>query len=669
MPVRGGLRIYLDGPPEPVVPGCRVRLRAKLRAPRDFGTPGEFAYRRHLLRQGIDATTHLAGSSDLAILAGSDGGPGARVQHWRLAAGRLLDRQLPGDQAVLLRALLIGDQGGIDQILRDRLSACGLSHLFAISGMHLGFIAGFLYLLGRAGYRRSRRLLLLAPPRRFLPLVLVPLLFFYLEFSGASLATSRAFLVAAGAAVGLALCRSLRPIDSLVAAAMALLLWDPLALFEPGLQLSFAGAAGLLLLLPHWLPRLRAWRRVWRWPATLFLASLAATLATLPLSLWHFHRLAPAAPLTNLWAIPLVAGIALPAGLAGLLLAPLALGPAGLLLRLSGAAIQLALAGAEYLTSWPLLAGRDWYPAPLVLTAMALGFFALVLFSAGARRRSGQLLLTGLTLLLGAWALPPVGGLTLTALSVGQGESLLLTLPGGARLLVDGGGSRNPHFDVGRRLVGPALGRLGVDRLRAVLLTHPHPDHYRGLAAVLATFPVGELWVGAAADSLPPPLATLAARRHIPVRRFGSGWHSLPLDPQAELDLYAPPPAASTNDRSLVLYARQGGCGTLLTGDLEAAGIRRLLAHPLPGPVALLKIPHHGSRHSAPMLLLKSLQPTSALVSVGFGNPYDFPDRQLLAAYRRRGIRVWRTDLDGTLRFRAGPAGWRPQHWQNGLFR
>lgn len=667
--VSGGLRLYLDGPPGAITPGCRLRLRAPLRAPRDFGTPGEFAYRRHLLEQGIEATAHLAASSECAVLGDFAPGPGAWIQHLRQRAGQFIDHRLPAEQAALLRALLLGDQGGLDAALRDRLSACGLSHLFAISGMHLGFIAGFLYLFALAGYRRSRRLLLFAPPRRVLPLALLPLIFLYLLFSGTALATSRAFLVAAGAAVALALSRTLRPFDALLAAAMALLLWDPLTLFEPSLQLSVAGAAGLLLLLPRWLPRLRQWPRLLRWPATLLLASLAATLATLPLSLWHFHRLAPAAPLTNLWAVPLVAGGALPLGLTSLLLAPAAPAPGGFLLQLAGVVVHLALTGAEMLTAWPPLSGRFWYPGPLQLAALALAVGAVAALSAGHRRRGGAMLLAGM--LLAAAGRPPAHGpLTVTALSVGQGESLLLTLPGGDHILIDGGGSRNPHFDVGRRLVAPALGRLGVTALRAVLLTHPHPDHYGGLAAVLAGFPVAELWVGADPGSLPPALATQARQRQIPVRAFASGWHPLNLDAGAELDLYAPPTgSAGSNDRSLVIYARQGTCGALLTGDLEAAGVRRLLQQPLPGPVGLLKIPHHGSRHSAPKLLLDSLQPAVALVSAGAGNTYGFPAPTVTRACRQRGIRLWRTDREGSLRFLAGPREWRSEHWQRGLFR
>ncbi|AMV71733.1 DNA internalization-related competence protein ComEC/Rec2 [Desulfuromonas carbonis] len=668
--VRGIVRIFLDSPPEAAAPGREVSLWTRLRKPRDFGTPGEFAYRRHLAREGIFVTAYLPGSEGLAVLAGDRPDLSATIARWRLAAAAFMDSYLPPEEGILARALLIGDQGGFSAELRERLAACGLSHLFAISGMHLGFLAGFLYLAARAFYRRSSRLLLWAPPRRVLPLALLPLLGFYLVMSGGALATSRAFLIAVGAALYLALSRTLAPLRTLAAAAMILLLLDPLAIFEPGFQLSFAGAAGLLVLLPPWQERLRSWSRPWRWGATLFLASLAATLATLPLAVAHFYRFAPVAPISNLLAVPLIALVALPCGLAALLLAPLALPPAVGLLKLSGLATSLALSAGEALAGLPWLSGRVWYPTPATLVGISLLVIAVGLAGHSRRWRRSAFLVAAAGILVWSWPVSAPGGMRLTALSVGQSEALLLTLPGGENLLIDGGGSRDPHIDIGKRLVAPALARLGVQHLDAVLLTHPHPDHSGGLQEVLATFPVAELWAGPGPEDLPAPLARLAAERQIPRRRFAPGWQQLATAPGLELDLYCPPAeVASANDRSLVLYARQGKRGLLLTGDLGAAGIRRLLSEPLPGPVDLLKIPHHGSRHSAPELLMQTLHPAQALVSVGAGNSYRFPDPVVLAALERNGTTLWRTDRDGTVRFLALEDGWQPQRWQRGLFR
>ena len=142
------------------------------------------------------------------------------------------------------------------------------------------------------------------------------------------------------------------------------------------------------------------------------------------------------------------------------------------------------------------------------------------------------------------------------------------------------------------------------------------------------------------------------------------------LDPEATLALYAPAAdAPAGNDRSLVLYVRQGAQGALLTGDLEARGIAALLGQPLTGPMSLLKLPHHGSRHSAAELLVETFHPDCAVASAGAGNRYGFPDPQVRATLSRAGIPLWHTDRDGSVRFVAGAARWRVGRWQKGLFR
>ena len=126
---------------------------------------------------------------------------------------------------------------------------------------------------------------------------------------------------------------------------------------------------------------------------------------------------------------------------------------------------------------------------------------------------------------------------------------------------------------------------------------------------------------------------------------------------------------AAANDRSLVLYAREGRMGVLLTGDLEADGVTQLLADPPPGPVSLLKLPHHGSSHSLPGRLVARFRPVAAFASAGFGNSYRLPAAKVVNALCARGIPLYRTDLDGTVRFRTRGGSWEASGWGQGLFR
>jgi competence protein ComEC len=355
--------------------------------------------------------------------------------------------------------------------------------------------------------------------------------------------------------------------------------------------------------------------------------------------------------------------------LAGLSLAPIAAAPATLLLQGSALAIGWAQDWAALLVTWPPLQGHYCYlsPPPLV----GAGLLVLALLTALGRRphRRWAAGLAGPGLVLCLLPAPVSPGLTVTAISVGQGEAILVSLDDGRHLLVDGGGVRDPWFDVGERLTAPALGALGVRQLAAVVLSHHHPDHSQGLRQVLAAFPIGEIWLGPGSEPLPPELATVITTRGIPIRRFEAGWHTPWPDREQPLALFAPPiTLASVNDRSLVLYAGLGRDGVLLTGDLEAAGLAALLEVPSPGPVTLLKLPHHGSWHSDPRHLLTQPDLQQVFVSAGRDNPYRLPDARTVAAVTERGLPLWRTDRDGTLRFITRGHGWQPTHWENGLF-
>lgn len=670
-PVRGRLRLYVgEGPPQ-VRPGDAIRFLSRLRAPRSFGTPGEFDFPRHLAGRSIFVTAFIPRAKGIANLGPQPvTGPGMLAEQRRTAIAALIDESVsPPTLAPLVRALVVGDKGGIDPAQRELLARAGISHLFSISGLHLGLIAVFLYSGGRFLYRRSDSLLRLGPPRRYLPPLLLPLLWAYLLLSGGALPTFRAFLMTlAGALLFLGARRS-PPLKLLAAAAFVILCLEPLALFEPSFQLSFAGVLGILVLLPRWRPLLTAMPRPLRWLATLMTATLAATIATLPFVLYHFHLITPAGLLTNLVAVPAIGFIAVPLGLCGAVFSPFWPTAAEALFQGCGVAIRSVLAVVDGVVSLPLLGGWYVYASPLETLAVFLLAGTLLLPGGSPARRTNRGALLALTALLFLWR-PAAGGLEVTALSVGQGESMLISDREDRHYLVDGGGLYSETFDVGERLLAPALGRLGVPPLEAVILSHDHPDHRKGLLYVLEYFPVRSFWSPLPPAELHPSLRRVIDRKKIPVVLFPPGWTVLEETEETKLALFVPRPEhRSLNDRSLVLYAREGTDGVLLTGDLETAGVSELLAAAPPEPVTLLKLPHHGSRHSSPERLLERFEPSLAFASVGVGNPHGLPHPSVIEALAQRDIPLYRTDRHGTLRFTTDGSGWRMQRWQTGLFR
>ncbi len=673
--VKGRIRLFIEDGVPPVQGGDRIRFLSRLRAPTTFGTPGEFDYPRHLAGRGIRVTAWVPQAGDLVVFGSSRPlEPTGRVEAWRERVRRLIESSVQPAAVPLVSALVIGDKSQVSQETRELLGRGGVSHLFAISGLHFGLIAAFLYGAGVVVYRCSTWLLLLAPPRRLLPLLLLPPLLFYLLFTGSAVPTRRAFLVALAGALLLLWRRRTSALSVLATAACLLLLVSPLTFFEPSFQLSFAGVLGRIVLLPRWQPRpdspptrLALFRR---WTLTLLLATTAATITTSPLVLLHFHLLAPAGLLTNLFAVPGIGLVAVPLGLAGAVTGIIWPAGGGFLLQGCALVIEATLAAVAWVTALPHLGGWKLYLGPpQILGAFLLA--AAVLLPGGSRKRlSARLMLLLAALLLG-WGGPQAGDrLQITALSVGHGDATLLSWRG-EHLLIDGGGLHGERMDVGERLIAPALGRLGVHSLAAVVLTHDHPDHRQGLLHVLEHFSVASFWAPAPIDTLHPTLRQVLERREIPVVLFPPGWSDIRM-PQfqgLDLSLLAPGPAGGNlNDESLVIYARLGGEGVLLTGDLEESGVDRLLAAPPPGPVTLLKLPHHGSRRSRPELLLDRFEPQFAFVSAGRGNP-RLPSPEVTNDLQARGIPLFRTDRQGSLRFTTDGDGWQPQTWRRGLFR
>jgi competence protein ComEC len=668
-PVAGRMRLFVAEGEPLLQAGHRVRFMTRLRHPRAFGTPGEFNYPRHLAARNIFVTGSIATANDLTPLASEKTlGWGEQLEQLRQNIGRQIDQLVPPMIAPLVRALTIGDKSTIPHNTRQLLADAGVSHLFAISGLHLGLIALMLYAGARLLYRCSESMLLHGPPGRYLPALLLPALLFYLFFTGAAIPTQRAFLAALCTALLLLLGRGTPPLRLLTSAAFCLLLINPLYFFEPSFQLSFAGVAGILILLPRLLLKLPTARPI-RWPLVLACTTLAATLATAPVALLHFHLLAPAGLLTNLFAVPAIGFGAVPLGLMGVLLLDIWPEAAQSCLWLCTFILEQTLNLLSHIIQWPLLAPSRPYLSQWQWSAVAVCCWGLLVPAAKRGRYWPHTVLMTIAVL--ALLYPCMGnnsGLTVTALSVGQGDSTLLTLAD-RHYLVDGGGLRSETFDVGERLVAPALGRLGVHRLEAVVLTHDHPDHRDGLLHVLAHFPVRAFWSAAPVDELDPELQKVLSDRQIPVRIFLPGWTSLADTSNITLQAFVPEIGTNLNDLSMVLYVRLEGQGVLLTGDLERIGVGELLDAVPNGPVTLLKLPHHGSRYSDPQKLLDFFSPKVTFVSSGFGNVHRLPHKEVVVAVEQRSLPLFRTDLHGTVRFQTNGDEWRISRWQRGLFR
>ena len=667
---RGRVRVFIEEGEPTVRMGDSVRFYARLKRPRSFGTPGEFDFPRHLARQGIYVTAALERFEDVVLVQQSTGFSMADfLAQQRGRVVRLIDGAVSEELSPFVKALAVGEKSALLPAQRDLLSRGGVSHLFAISGLHLGIIASFFYGIGRFFYCRSETLLLLAPPRRLLPVVILPLLAGYLFLTGGAIPTQRAFLMAVAVALFCLSSRRTNPLHLLGTVAFLFLLVSPLSLYEASFQLSFAGVLGIML----GVPRLSAALKLYHWPlplkwvTLLLLTTMTATLATAPLVALHFHMFSPAGLLANLVAVPAVGFIAVPLALMGALLSPLSPLLSNVAFAVCGEVVSAVLVVLHFLLSFPLLDSVNVFLSPKALLCLVL--LLILVFLPWSRFYRLRIVLACAALLL--FFLPQTTSpvLSLTVFSVGQGESLLLSTPDGKHHLIDGGGLHSETFDVGERLLLPALARLGISALDSVILTHAHPDHYLGLGAVLSRFPVGTFRTALRREELPESLRDSLLMAQVPLETLPAGWMHDSVDCSARLSLYVPPQIGNINDRSVVLLASLGEASLLLTGDLESAGVGELLDNLSHDSVQLLKLPHHGSRHSSAEALLEALKPQMVFTSVGLANRYGFPHEPVVNALTSQGISFYRTDWNGTLRFVSDGKDWQVYPWRSRLFR
>ncbi len=653
LPCPGTVRISVRAPAPAFQPayGSRWEMPLRLRQGKSFRNPGAFDYRLALEAEGI----HLLGSlksSQLAEPLPGTGGDGLMVAIHRLRSRWVarLDAsfQTPeGEESRrFLAAILLGEREGGEGRTDALFRKTGVYHIVSISGMHFALLLAILRVLGgRLPWRRWTE-----------PALLAGVGGFYVLLSGGADPILRCALAAGLQELGERLERKVSAWDAQSLAAVGLMAVTPQHLFNPAFQLSFLATWGILALGGGATPA----PAKLQWAARSIKASLGAWMASTPLMACWFLQISPVALLLNVIAAPFLTISMVLGGF--LLIRPSAAGAAWMESLLAGFAsccsLALRIPGACLRV-----------PSPSFPLAAALGALLLARPQCKAKRREGKVLSGAVLVAMALLARPPdpwlpPGTISVMALDVGQGDSILVGLPGPRWVLVDAGGFAASDFDVGERVVLPALMSRGVRHLEAVILTHAHQDHGGGLPAILEAFPPREIWLGGApADAaLVRRIAAQAGSLRIPEhhpttgtrRCYGSACLEV-LHPGAEIRRGG---GKVANDDSLVLRVSLGGAAALLTGDVEAEGEQRLVPLLASRPVQLLKVAHHGSSSSTSDVFLEAASPRIAVISVGAGNPWGHPAPSVIERLRRRGVGIHRTDLEGAIEFQSAGQNW-----------
>ncbi|NWH05674.1 DNA internalization-related competence protein ComEC/Rec2 [Desulfobacter latus] len=669
---------------KPLLFGEHIIVTSKIRAIRNFSNPGGYDYKFRMRLKGITGSIYAdsrtivqTGKLNRSFFAG-----GMRfLQQTRdrfsnhvAQAAQNTDKSPPdffSSQArAVLAALVTGQKEMIHEKTRDNFSKAGLSHLLAVSGLHmslvgLGFFSIFVFILNRkpafviTGHaKKTAGVLTLLP------------LSAYAFFAGFSPSTQRALIMAAVFLTSFLLEKEKDPLNTLYVAASLILLIDPGALFSISFQLSFTCVffiiSGFIFLgrtlgMPEnkWIKKI----------GLTILTTVFAGIGSAPVTAFYFNMFSMVQMTTNLVMIPVIGFLCLPLGLAGLLSMDFGPGLAHLFLTLDIHILSHCLQVIHWIASFEWTWARVITPRPIEIfiyyaLILCLGFaimeknkeaiYLAFLLTAAGIVSTGQGILKRFC----------PGKLVVHTLDVGQGNAAVVITPDGKTMLIDAGGfGGRSTFDTGRYIVGPFLWKNWIPALDAVILTHPDSDHMNGLPFIFENFKVRQ-WIknnDSSSSVFFKRLMDIAEKKKIKIHvpgpdpiRFSWNQVKVKIFGRKSIGL-----AGNRNNNSLVTRLDFLSFSMLFPGDIEQTRERELThLKNFNLKADILMAPHHGSCSSSSKIFLDKVSPAGVIISCGYMNRHKFPCMPVLQRYRRDRITIFRTDLMGAVTVQSDGVGY-----------
>jgi len=674
IPVEGHLLLFLKEERVPVHMGDRLRVLCRLHLPRGFRNPGGFSYERRLMFEGVHTIGFTTMEEGWTRIGEGFKNPFLlKIEDWRDHIRQFLAREGLFESSGILQALVLGEQGNIPDEIKEHFIATGIAHLVAISGDHLGIVALLSFSLFIWFLKRSEYLLLTLSVTKWAAALTIPCIVLYTFIAGGGISVIRATLMVITFLLSILFDRERNLLHTLALAAFLILIFSPPSLFDVSFQLSFLAVLSILYLVPRiqqelkgegiaLSPKARWKEKSWKYVKLSFLVTVVATLGTAPFVALHFNRISPIGLMTNLFAIPWVGFLIVPFALIASLLSFFYYPLASLLIHFNGFLTMILLKVVAFFASLPFASLFVSTPTFFEVILFYLLLFAVV----HLRRRPVRYLFLGLSVLfisdLVFWNVKDLfqKDLILTFIDVGHGDSILIEFPEGRRMLVDGGGLYGDRLDIGKNVIAPFLWKKKIRRIDYLVLTHPDPDHLKGLNFVASNFSIGQFWesgLRGSSEFYSRLEETLSIKK---IRRFSWNEQSPPqivsgvqisfLNPSArKLSQRENQNPSLPNNHSLVMKLRFKNISILLTGDIEQEAEYRMMRAGIPLKADLIKIPHHGSNSSSTLPFIERVKPVYGVVSVGERNIARLPHPEVLKRYRQLNTEIFRTDKQGAI--------------------
>lgn len=550
-----------------------------------------------------------------------------------------------------LTSIVTGDRTGLNDEIRDSFSKTGLAHILSISGTHFGFLSTFVFFLIRSMISLLpafiiRRLTIYLTPSQVAAISSMPFLILYLLISGGSIPATRSFIMINLFLVGLLIGTRGYWLNSLLFAALLILLWDPSSIKDIAFQLSFLDVVFLGYSLHSEEKTKKKTLRLFVYLKRAFWMSLFVWLGTTPLVAYYFHYISLISLYVNVIITPAVCLILLPLILfSSFVYIFTGYFPFESIISLLA---RSTIRTVEYISSLPFSAiSVGDFPVVIIVVLYSLTMAFIIKSSLSLQlARSGH----GTT----TWKFPVIFCLvsvfliifpglnrdfSITFLDVGQGDCTVIETSRGMTFVVDTGRS-------GRELES-YLRLKGKDRIDALILTHADNDHSVGLLRILKRFRVSEIWDNGLLlypDGIRTPVRSLVRGDVIEV-------DGLEITVMHPYEGFYSSSEKGGNELSLVLRVRgEKGSTVLLTADIEAEAEEDIIHLNRWLRSTAIKISHHGSRYSSSEVFLNSVFPEIAIISVGKDNPFGHPHEEVIERLERYGIRVYRTDRHGAIK-------------------
>lgn len=674
--------------------GDRLAFSGRIRRPRNRGNPGEFDWELHCRNNGIYWLASLRPKTQIVVVNhGPLYSPRSMLFSFRNKINEFLDsapmyiiRENHRENVRgMLKAVVIGDLSEVSPVLYKNFADSGLAHTLSASGLHVGMVALLATSMAAMASWMFPGILLWIPLKKLAAALSIPAMVSYCVIVGGRVPAIRATVM--GLMIGGAFLfeRKWQSFNALAFAAVLVLFVYPLSLFSPSFQLSFGAVAGIIIALQRFRTDLdgdsasvspslakfgrhspedtlsRIWAALKNKAFLIVIVCLGAVIGTMPI-MWFFFRSFPVYTLlANLVANSFMTG-ALGFGLLASMLSIISDRLGNVALMPADICAFFVVKTAEVFAGLPFSVFRKAHPDSIQLLLTTVSAAAALLFIGRVWKKRFRLLIivfclsTGLLFARDFFA-HSNQDVEVYFLNVGKGDSIFLRSPSSQGVLIDGG-IATEYFDAGARIVAPFLLWAGVNRLQAIIMSHPDTDHIGGMVSVVDCVAVDKiLWNPVQANSLHLDRILMAAKeKTIPVECVSRDSTVLTFGGARLRFLNAPVTmgkdareSARINNASVVVRLDHGETSFLFTGDLEREGEDELLSAGLPLKADVLKIGHHGSKNSTSLDFLKAVAPRIAVISADYPPTVGLPNEEILHRLASFGIQVYWTGRDGAV--------------------